>query len=89
MRNVIELELVRESLIAVVNEMRANIIRSSYAPIIYEGHDFSCTLMTADGRQVAQGLADHPIHIFAVPYSTQQVVAAFRGDINEGDLHST
>lgn len=86
MRNVIELELVRESLIAVVNEMRANIIRSSYAPIIYEGHDFSCALMTADGRQVAQGLADHPIHIFAVPYSTQQVVAAFRGDINEGDL---
>ena len=86
MRDVIELELVRESLIAVVNEMRANIIHSSYAPIIYEGHDFSCALMTADGRQVAQGLADHPIHIFAVPYSTQQVVAAFRGDINEGDL---
>ncbi|MBT6286264.1 MAG: hydantoinase B/oxoprolinase family protein, partial [Rhodospirillaceae bacterium] len=69
-----------------VNEMRANIIHSSYAPIIYEGHDFSCALMSADGRQVAQGLADHPIHIFAVPYSTQQVVAKFKDDINEGDL---
>ncbi|NQU71574.1 MAG: hydantoinase B/oxoprolinase family protein, partial [Rhodospirillales bacterium] len=41
---------------------------------------------SADGRQVAQGLADHPIHIFAVPYSTRQVVAAFEDDINEGDL---
>ena len=86
MNELVRLELIRESLIAVVNEMRANIIHSSYAPIIYEGHDFSCALMAADGRQVAQGLADHPIHIFAVPYSTRQVVEAFPGDINEGDL---
>ena len=86
MKDLVELELIRESLIAVVNEMRANIIHSSYAPIIYEGHDFSCALMSADGRQVAQGLADHPIHIFAVPYSTQQVIANFKDDINEGDL---
>ena len=90
MQDLVQLELIRESLIAVVGEMRANIIHSSYAPIIYEGHDFSCALMSADGRQVAQGLADHPIHIFAVPYSTRQVVAAFKDDINEGDpfLHN-
>ena len=86
MQDLVQLELIRESLIAVVGEMRANIIHSSYAPIIYEGHDFSCALMSADGRQVAQGLADHPIHIFAVPYSTRRVVEAFAGDINEGDL---
>lgn len=86
MNELVELELIRESLIAVVNEMRANIIHSSYAPIIYEGHDFSCALVSGDGRQVAQGLADHPLHIFAVPYSTRQVVEAFAGDIHEGDL---
>jgi len=86
MQDLVRLELIRESLIAVVNEMRANVIHSSYAPIIYEGHDFSCALMAADGRQVAQGLADHPIHIFAVPYSTREVVKAFRGDIHAGDL---
>ena len=86
MSDLVQLELIRESLIAVVNEMRANIIHSSYAAIIYEGHDFSCALMSADGRQIAQGLADHPIHIFAVPYSTREVVRAFGDDINEGDL---
>ena len=86
MNPLIQLELIRESLVAVVNEMRANIIHSSYAAIIYEGHDFSCALMSADGRQVAQGLADHPIHIFAVPYSTREVVKAFKDDIHEGDL---
>ncbi len=86
MQDIVQLELIRESLVAVVNEMRANIIHSSYAAIIYEGHDFSCALMSADGRQIAQGLADHPIHIFAVPYSTRKVVEAFGDDINEGDL---
>jgi len=80
------LELIRESLVAVVNEMRANVIHSSYSSIIYEGHDFSCALVTADGRLVAQGLDDNPIHIFAVPYSTSEVVRAFGDDIHEGDI---
>ncbi len=80
------LELIRESLVAVVNEMRANIIRSSYSSIIYEGHDFSCALVASDGRLIAQGQDDNPIHIFAVPYSTAEIVRAFDGDIHEGDI---
>ena len=80
------LELIRESLVAVVNEMRANVIHSSYSSIIYEGHDFSCALVTADGRLIAQGEADNPIHIFAVPYSTAEVVKTFADDIHEGDI---
>lgn len=86
MNEVGRLELIRESLVAVVNEMRANVIRSSYSSIIYEGHDFSCALVTGDGRLVAQGDADNPIHIFAVPYSTREVVRAFGTDIHEGDI---
>ena len=86
MNEIGRLELIRESLIAVVNEMRANVIRSSYSSIIYEGHDFSCALTTADGRLVAQGEADNPIHIFAVPYSTMELVKRFGGDIHEGDI---
>ena len=84
--NTVVLELVRESLIAVVNEMRANMIYASYSSVIFEGHDFSCALMTADGKQIAQGLADHPIHIFAVPSSTAEVLKQFAGDIAPGDV---
>ncbi len=80
------LELIRESLVAVVNEMRANVIRSSYSSIIYEGHDFSCALVAADGRLIAQGQSDNPIHIFAVPYSTAEVVKTFGDDIHPGDI---
>ena len=49
MHEIGRLELMRESLVAVVNEMRANVIRSSYSSIIYEGHDFSCALVAGDG----------------------------------------
>jgi N-methylhydantoinase B len=80
------LELIRESLVSVVNEMRANLIHSSYSSIIYEGHDFSCALIMADGRLAAQSLADHPVHIFAVPYSTAEVLKRFENDIHEGDI---
>ena len=80
------LELIRESLVAVVNEMRANVIHSSYSSIIYEGHDFSCALLTADGRLVAQGDSDNPIHIFAVPYSANEILKKFKTDINDGDI---
>ena len=86
MKEIGRLELIRESLVAVVNEMRANVIRSSYSSIIYEGHDFSCALVMADGRLVAQGDADNPIHIFAVPYSTAEVAKTFAGDIHPGDI---
>jgi N-methylhydantoinase B len=85
-RKVGHLELIRESIVAVVNEMRANIIHSSYSSIISEGHDFSCALITADGRLAAQSIADHPIHIFAVPYSAAEVLKRFKDDINDGDI---
>lgn len=86
MNPLVKLELIRESLIAVVNEMRANVIHASYSSVIYEGHDFSCALMTGDGRQIAQGQDDHPLHIFAVPWSTRAVVEAFGDSIGEGDV---
>jgi N-methylhydantoinase B len=90
MNPLVKLELVRESLIAVVNEMRANVIHASYSSVIYEGHDFSCALMTGDGRQIAQGVDDHPLHIFAVPWSTRAVLATFGDEIADGDafLHN-
>ena len=80
------LELIREALIAVTQEMRANVIRSSYSSIIYEGHDFSTALVGPDGRYVAQCDGDHPLHVFSVPYSTREILKEFGNDIHEGDI---
>jgi N-methylhydantoinase B len=81
-----ELELLRESLVAVVSEMRANVIHASFSSIIYEGRDFSCGLLTHDGRLLAQSLDDNPIHIFAVPYSAREIIRRYGSDITPGDV---
>jgi len=80
------LELIREALIAVTQEMRANVIHSSYSSIIYEGHDFSTALVGPDGRYVAQCDGDHPLHVFSVPYSTRKILEEFGDDIHDGDI---
>jgi N-methylhydantoinase B len=80
------LELIREALVAVTQEMRANVIHSSYSSIIYEGHDFSTALVAADGRYVAQCDGDHPLHVFSVPYSTREILRVFGDDIHDGDI---
>lgn len=81
-----KLELIREALVAVTQEMRANVIHSSYSSIIYEGHDFSTALVGPDGRYVAQCDGDHPLHVFSVPYSTRKILEEFGDDIREGDI---
>lgn len=85
-----EFELIRESMVAVVNEMRANVIHASFSSIIYEGHDFSCALLTREGKLLAQSLDDNPIHIFAVPHSAAEILRRYEGDIHDGDafLHN-
>jgi N-methylhydantoinase B len=85
-----DFELIRESMVAVVNEMRANVIHASFSSIIYEGHDFSCALLTAQGKLLAQSLDDNPIHIFAVPHSAAEIIRRYGDDIASGDafLHN-
>ena len=50
MVDIITLELVRESLISVVQEMRINLTRTAYSSILYEGEDFSCVIMDPDAQ---------------------------------------
>ena len=49
----ITLEVIRGSLVSTVLQMRATLVRTAYAPIIYEVRDFSCGLMTAQGELAA------------------------------------
>lgn len=58
--------VIKEALSSIVREMRRSIVRSSYSSIIYEGYDFSCVLLDAEGRLVAESGEDHPFHIIPV-----------------------
>ena len=81
----ITLEVVAEGLIAVVREMRASIIRSSFSPVIYELDDFSCALFNGAAEMVAQS-DDHPGHVMPMPWSVRCAMEDFAGDIHEGDI---
>jgi len=82
--NPITLEVVCESLIAIVREMRATIIRASYSSVIYEFDDFSCALFGPNGDMVAQSW-DHPGHVLPLPWGVRCALEDFAGDLNPGD----
>jgi N-methylhydantoinase B len=81
--NPIELELFRNLLVSIAEEMGAVLRRTSYSANIKERRDYSCALYDAAGETVAMG--DHmPVHLGAMPLSVRHAMAAFRfapGDV--------
>jgi N-methylhydantoinase B len=49
-------EIIRNGVIAVTGEMKTNLMRTAYNPIIYEALDFTVGLYTAKGETVSIGL---------------------------------
>ena len=83
--NPITLEVVCESLRAIVKEMRASIIRASFSSAIYELDDFSCALFNPAADMVAQS-DDHPGHVMPMPWSVKCAMEDFQGNIFPGDV---
>ena len=62
----IELEVLRNKLEAIAEEMGEVLVRGAYSPNITERRDCSTALFDADGRMIAQ--AEHiPVHLGAMP----------------------
>jgi N-methylhydantoinase B len=79
----VELELFRNLLVSVAEEMGAVLRRTSYSANIKERRDYSCAVYDALGETVAMG--DHmPVHLGAMPLSVRHVMNAYRlapGDV--------
>jgi len=75
---------VQASLNNIVREMRVTLMRSSYAPILYETHDFSCSILDARGEIVGM-YVDVPHHNFQLVYCTQYLLEKYGSDIHPGD----
>jgi N-methylhydantoinase B len=83
----ITLEVIRETLVSTVREMRVTLVRTAYSSILYEGEDFSCVLMDGDAQIVAMSKgADHPLHIVPIGWSMKAVREKFGDDVHPGDL---
>ncbi|MCY4223131.1 MAG: hydantoinase B/oxoprolinase family protein [Thiotrichales bacterium] len=86
MSDIVSAAVIRESFASIVREMRRAVARSSYSSIIHEGYDFSCVLVDAAGRLVAQSGEDHPFHIIPVVWSVRGLIE--RGiEIDEDTLY--
>jgi N-methylhydantoinase B len=82
----VTLALVAETLTSYVREMRTAVIRTSFSPMIHEGHDFSCAIMNPAGELVAASEVDQPTHLSALPWSTRSVLKRYAGTLADGDL---
>jgi len=82
----VTLALIGETLTSYVREMRTAMIRTAFSPMIHEGHDFSCAILTPEGELVAASEVDQPTHLSALPWSARSVLRRYRGTLAEGDL---
>src|SRR5688572_32218951 len=83
----ITLEVLRETFVSTVREMRVTLVRTAYSSILYEGEDFSCVLMDGRAQIVAMSKGqDHPLHIVPISWSMRAVLEKFAGDIRPGDI---
>ncbi len=79
----VALEVLRNQLVGIAEEMGHVLIHGSYSPNIKERQDCSTALFDADGRMVAQ--AEHiPVHLGAMP---EAVDAIRERDPNPGDAY--
>lgn len=80
----ITLELVKNALDAIVDEMAIALVRTAYSNNLKNSMDMSCALCDAEGRLIAQGLT-LPLHLGSVPDAMAAVRRKFAGTIRPGD----
>ena len=69
----IRLEVLRNAISAIADEMNANLIRTAYSPNIKERRDCSSAVFDAHGQMIAQA-ESIPVHLGAMPYSVEAAI---------------
>ena len=72
----ITLEVVRNKLDGIANEMQMTLLHSAFSPIVKEGMDCSAAIFTAEGETIAQATAI-PIHLATMIPALAAVIAKY------------
>ncbi|MBK8027628.1 MAG: hydantoinase B/oxoprolinase family protein [Chloroflexi bacterium] len=80
----ISLEVFKNLLVSVAEEMGVALRRAAFSPNIRERLDFSCAAFDADGQMVAQA-AHIPVHLGSMPASVRAALDRFP-DLGPGDI---
>src|SRR5215475_3586438 len=79
------LEVLRNRLDAIADEMELTLLKSAASPIVKEGLDAPAALFNTRGETIAQAAAI-PIHLGALQFAAQRLVCAFPPErMREGD----
>jgi N-methylhydantoinase B len=70
------LEVLRNRLDTIADEMELTLLKSAASPIVKEGLDASAALFTVGGETIAQAAAI-PIHLGALEFAAKRLVRAF------------
>jgi N-methylhydantoinase B len=89
-RDRVRMALLASRLDSVVGKMANTLFRTARSGVLNSGHDFSCVLLTADGRLVtaAESL---PIHVMIGPDLVARYVKEVQPELRRGDafLHNS
>ncbi len=84
----ITVEVVRNKLDGIANEMETTLLRSSFSPIVKEGMDASASLFTIEGETLAQALAI-PIHLATLIPIVRTILKKFSPEtMKPGDIYT-
>ena len=81
----ITLEVIKNALSSVADEMALVLMRSAYSPVVRDSMDYSTALCDRDGAIIAQGLT-LAVQLGAFPDAMQHLTRAYAGRINPGDI---
>ncbi len=82
----VTLEVVRNALYAIAEEMSVILMRSARSPLLKEAGDLSSALTDARGRLIAQG-RDIPIHLGVMAFTVREFLERVPADrLREGDV---
>ncbi len=81
----IELELFKNALESIVDEMALTVVRTAYSTNLKNSMDFSTGLCDTNGALIAQGLC-LPLHLGSLPDGMAAVLARYSDSIVEGDV---
>lgn len=82
----VTVEIVRNKLDSIAEEMQWTLLSSSFSPIVKEGMDCSASLFTSDGTTLAQACAI-PVHLTTLIPCVANILRVFPlGAMREGDV---
>ena len=86
----ITLEVVRSAVFSIAEEMRVIVMRSARSPLLKEAGDLSCVLTDAEGRLIAQGNQDNPIHLGVMGFTVKEFLKRVPAEaLRDGDIFYT